>query len=69
MLSSFFAFEDAVFDLAAGFLAVCFTEDVEGDYLMLGNKKYIACDPTYIGADIGMSMPSMRKYEPVVITF
>ncbi len=49
--------------------AVCFTENVEGDYLMLGDKKYIACDPTYIGADIGMSMPSMRKYEPVVITF
>ena len=49
--------------------AVCFTEKVEGDYLMLGNKKYIACDPTYIGADIGMSMPSMRKYNPAVVTF
>ena len=49
--------------------AVCFTEAVEGDYLMLGNKKYIACDPTYIGADIGLSMPSMRKYDPIVVTF
>ena len=49
--------------------AVCFTEDVEGDYLMIGNKKYVACDPTYIGADIGMSMPSMRKYNPAVVTF
>jgi hypothetical protein len=49
--------------------AVGFTENVEGDYLMLGDKKYIACDPTYIGADIGMSMPSMKKFNPVVITF
>ena len=49
--------------------AVCFTEDVEGDYLMLGNKKYVACDPTYIGADIGMSMPSMKKYSPIVVLF
>ena len=49
--------------------AVCFTEDVEGDYLMLGGKKYIACDPTYIGADIGMSMPSMKKYSPAVVMF
>ena len=49
--------------------AVCFTEDVEGDYLMLDNKKYVACDPTYIGADIGMSMPSMRKYSPAIVTF
>ena len=49
--------------------AVCFAEDVEGDYLMLGNKKYVACDPTYIGADIGMSMPSMKKYSPIVVLF
>ena len=49
--------------------AVCFTEDVKGDFLMLENKKYVACDPTYIGADIGMSMPSMRKYSPAVVTF
>ena len=49
--------------------AVCFTEDIEGDYLMLDGKKYIACDPTYIGADIGMSMPTMRKYNPAVVMF
>ena len=49
--------------------AVCFTEDVDGDYFMLDNKKYVACDPTYIGADVGLSMPSMRKYNPAVVTF
>lgn len=49
--------------------AVCFTEDVEGDYLMLEGKKFVACDPTYIGANIGLSMPSMRKYNPAVVMF
>ena len=49
--------------------AVCFTEDVAGDYLLLDDKKYVACDPTYIGADIGMTMPSMRKHTATVITF
>lgn len=49
--------------------AVCFTEEIEGDYLMLEGRKYIACDPTYIGADIGMSMPTMKKFNPVVIVF
>lgn len=49
--------------------AVGFTEEVGGDYLIINNKKYVACDPTYIGADIGMSMPIMRKYNPIVVTF
>lgn len=47
--------------------AVCFTEDVEGDWLNVDGKKYIVCDPTYIGADIGMSMPSMREISPKVV--
>lgn len=49
--------------------AVRFTEDVEGDYFMLGGKKYVACDPTFIGARIGMSMPNMKKYRPNVLRF
>lgn len=49
--------------------AVCFTEKVDGDYLMIEGKKYIACDPTYIGADIGLSMPSMRGKSPIAIGF
>lgn len=40
--------------------AVCFKEDVEGDYMMINDKKYLVCDPTYIGANIGHAMPSYR---------
>lgn len=47
--------------------AVCFTENVEGDYLTLDEKRYIVCDPTYIGAEIGRTMPVMKQYNPVVI--
>ena len=39
--------------------AVCFTEDVKGDYIDLGHDRYVVCDPTYIGAFIGMTMPGM----------
>jgi len=41
--------------------AVCFKEDVRGDYFNIDGKKYVICDPTYIGASIGKSMPDMRK--------
>lgn len=41
--------------------AVCFNEKIEGDYFDLSGKKYIICDPTYIGAPIGKSMPDMLK--------
>lgn len=37
--------------------AVHFTTDVTGDYLSYNNKRFIVCDPTYIGATVGESMP------------
>lgn len=49
--------------------AVCFTEEVYGDHFMLEGKKYVACDPTYIGAGVGLSMPSMKEYKPKVLRF
>jgi len=36
--------------------AVHFPENVNGDYMMIDNKKFVVCDPTYIGASIGMAM-------------
>lgn len=33
---------------------------VTGDYVAVGNSKYLVCDPTYIGADTGMAMPDLR---------
>lgn len=40
--------------------AVCFGEDdVVGDYIDLNGKKYVVCDPTYIGARVGQTMTNM----------
>jgi len=47
--------------------AVRFTEDVKGDYIMLGNEKFIVCDPTYIGAPVGKTMPRMDNKTAKVI--
>lgn len=48
--------------------AVCFTEgEVKGDYLMLDDRKFIICDPTYIGADVGEEMPNMKELEKTVM--
>ncbi len=47
--------------------AVAFTEDVHGDCLNVNGKKYVVCDPTYIGAPIGYTMPGMDNSAATVI--
>ena len=47
--------------------AVSFTQDVKGDYLMHNNRKYIVCDPTYINAPLGRTMPGMNNQEARII--
>lgn len=47
--------------------AVCFTEDIKGDYIPLGNKRFTICDPTYIGAPVGRTMPKMNNKTANVI--
>ena len=47
--------------------AVRFTEPVTGDYISLNNQKYIVCDPTYIGAPVGATMPDMDNGKAKVI--
>lgn len=39
--------------------AVCFTEDVVGDCVLLNDKRFVITDPTYIGASVGQTMPDM----------
>ena len=39
--------------------AVRFNDDVPGDFLVVGNERYVVCDPTYIGAPVGKTMPGM----------
>ncbi len=48
-------------------MAVCFTEDVKGDYILLNGNKFVVCDPTYIGARVGMTMPDMDNATAKVI--
>lgn len=47
--------------------AVHFTEPLTGDYILLDNQKYIVCDPTYIGAPVGATMPDMDNGKSKVI--
>ena len=49
--------------------AVRFNENVSGDYLMVGGQKYTVCDPTYIGATIGMTMPVYKSVAAKVLKY
>lgn len=49
--------------------AVRFKGDVSGDYLTVDGEKYIVCDPTYIGAPIGMAMPQFKEVNANVVKF
>lgn len=47
--------------------AVCFNEPVKGDYISVKGEKYVVCDPTYIGASVGHTMPDMDNATAKVI--
>ena len=47
--------------------AVRFSENVPGDYVVMNNRKYIVCDPTYINASAGMAMPKYKRGKPGVV--
>lgn len=47
--------------------AVCFGEDVPGDYFAIEGRRYVVCDPTYINAGIGESMPQYKTAKAEVI--
>lgn len=47
--------------------AVCFRDDVKGDYMQLGSKRYVICDPTYIGSDVGEAMPDLKRTPAEVV--
>lgn len=48
-------------------VAVHFNTPVNGDYTILGNRNYTICDPTYIGAPVGLSMPQLDNCEAQAI--
>lgn len=39
--------------------AVCFNEKVTGDCYVVDDREYVVCDPTYINAGIGETMPGV----------
>ncbi|VVS95158.1 hypothetical protein [Desulfoluna spongiiphila] len=47
--------------------AVRFSDNVAGDYVVMNNRKYIVCDPTYINASAGMAMPKYKRRSPNVV--
>ncbi len=49
--------------------AVRFTGAVRGDYLVVDGQRYTVCDPTYIGASVGMTMPAYRSVSAKVLQY
>lgn len=47
--------------------AVQFDEDVQGDYMMINGKRYVVCDPTYIGSHVGEAMPNYKNTKATII--
>ncbi len=41
--------------------AVCFNGEVQGDYIIIDNRRFVICDPTYINALVGESMPTVNS--------
>ena len=47
--------------------AVKFSKEIPGDGVQYAGRRYTICDPTYIGADAGMSMTRHKGVTPSVI--
>jgi hypothetical protein len=47
--------------------AVAFPGQEQGDYIMLNGQRFTICDPTYIGAPVGATMPDMNNQTAQVI--
>ena len=48
--------------------AVHFDEDVPGNSVMYNGKRYVICDPTYLGASVGMEMPDFKPEDRTVVS-
>lgn len=48
-------------------MAVHFTDEVKGDCVMLNGEKFVVCDPTYLYAHVGETMPGMDNSQAKVI--
>lgn len=48
--------------------AVHFPQEVDGDYFTVEGRRYTVCDPTYIGAGIGETMPQFQNVKANLVT-
>jgi len=48
-------------------VAVKLNAPMPGSYVVFKNDRYYICDPTYIGAGLGMAMDEMKKQSPDII--
>lgn len=48
--------------------AVHFPEEVDGDYFTVDGRRYTVCDPTYIGAGVGETMPQFQNVNAKLVT-
>lgn len=46
--------------------AVNFSQQLNADSYIYQGKQYVICDPTYIGATIGMCMPDFKNIKPEI---
>ena len=44
-----------------------FSLNVAGDNINVNGRRYVVCDPTYIGASVGHTMPDMDNTTAKVI--
>ena len=47
--------------------AIALGEDAKGDYIRMGGEKFLVCDPTYINAPIGRTIPGMDNQRASVM--
>lgn len=43
------------------YTAICFDENMPGDYIMVNDRKFTIADPTYYGANVGKTMSRMNN--------
>ena len=48
-------------------MAVDLQEASDGDYVQLDGRRFVVCDPTYIGARVGKTMPKMDNSQAKLI--
>jgi hypothetical protein len=49
--------------------AIHLIENIPGDFIQIDGKRYLICDPTYINASIGMTMPKYKTVQPEIIEY